>query len=123
MNYEEYQVTVYASGDKHWYQNGKYNRLDGPACEFASGTKFWYQNGDYHRLDGPAMERADGTKYWYQNGKLHRLNGPAREFTDGTKYWYIEGKRLSEQEFNDRNNSCEGKIVEVEGKKYKLIAI
>jgi hypothetical protein len=77
---QEYKVEVYNSGSRHWYQNDK-----------------------RHRLDGPAVEGADGYKAWYQNGKRHRLDGPAIEYAGGTKYWYIEGKELTEEEFNDRN--------------------
>jgi hypothetical protein len=41
----------------------------------------------------------------------------------GSKRWYIKGKPLSEQEFNALNNYCEGKTVEIYGKKYRLTAI
>jgi hypothetical protein len=33
----------------------------------------------------------------------------------GTKYWYIDGKELTESEFNNRNNTCAGKIVTIDG--------
>ena len=101
-DYEEYQVKVYNNGDKFWYRNGRYHRLDGPACEYV-----------------------DGTKYWYQNDRRHRLDGPACEYVYGDKRWYIEGKELTEPEFLKRTqpkipDPCEGKIVEIDGKKYKL---
>ena len=58
---------------------------------------------------------------------LHPEAGPpvnVVEWVNGTKDWYLNGKLLTEQEFNDemnnRNNSCEGKVVEIDGKKYKL---
>ena len=68
---------------------------------YESGRKAWYINGEYHREDGPAIERADGTKSWY-----------------------INGKELSQAEFNDRNKpkaTCAGKVVEIDGVKYKLV--
>ena len=40
--------------------------------------------------------------------------------TNGNKFWYLNGEELTEQEFNSRNSSCAGKIIEVDGKKYKL---
>ena len=87
----------------------------------ADGTKKWYLNGKLHREDGPAVEYADGDKYWYFNGNPHREDGPAREFANGNKYWYINGEELTEEEFNNRNKqSCNGKFVEIDGKKYKL---
>ena len=61
-----------------------------------------------------------GDKYWYLNGKLHREDGPAIEYSDGYKAWYIDGKRLTESAFNARNKPCSGKIVEIDGVKYKL---
>ena len=32
-------------GYKHWYQNGKLHRIDGPAAEYADGGKHWYAHG------------------------------------------------------------------------------
>jgi len=89
---------------------------------FPSGTKHWFLNGERHREDGPAIEYADGTKVWYLNGEKHREDGPAVEWADGDKHWFINGKQLSETEFNQRNksSSCDGKIVEIDGKSYKL---
>jgi hypothetical protein len=93
-----YKVDVYDNGDKRWYLNDKLHREDGPACEWANGTK-----------------------YWFLNDKLHREDGPAIEYADGSKEWYINGKKLSEEEFNNRNKTCNGKIVTIDGKQYKLI--
>ena len=115
-----YRVTVDDCGTKHWYLNSKRHREDGPAIEFAGGDKYWYLNNKRHREDGPAVEWADGTKYWYLNGKLHNKDGPAIEWANGAKEWYINDKRLTEAEFNARTKSCDGKVVEIDGKKYKL---
>ena len=91
----------------------------------ASKTICWYNDKDeFHRLDGPAIEFVDGTKQWCVEGKLHRLDGPAVEFADGTKAWYVNGEFMSEKEFNEYikpKPSCEGKIVEVDGVKYRLV--
>ena len=65
----------------------------------------------------------NGDKYWYLNDQRHREDGPAIEYADGRKYWYLNGKELSEAEFNARTKptaSCEGKVVEIDGVKYKL---
>ena len=124
-NYETYEVRVYPSGNKYWYQNGNHHRLDGPAIEYSNGDKEWWQMGKRHRLDGPACEWSDGDKAWYQNDMLHRLDGPAYEMVNGNKDWWIEGKQYSEQAFNQKiaqlnNSTCHGKVVEIEGKKYRL---
>jgi len=123
LHREDGPAIEYASGSKSWYVNDKRHREDGPAIECADGTKYWYVNDKRHRSDGPAVEGASGTKSWYVNGKLHREDGPAVEWADGSKSWYVNGKELTEEQFNNRNKhkpSCEGKIVEVDGVKYKL---
>jgi hypothetical protein len=117
-----YKVTVDSEGTTRWYLNGQYHREDGPAVEYASGDKFWYLKNKSHREGGPAVEWADGTKEWYLNGQCHREDGPAIECANGYKWWYINGQRLTEAQFNARTKqpSCEGKVVEIDGKKYKL---
>ena len=65
-----------------------------------------------------------GCKSWFLGGKLHREDGPAVEYSNGDKHWYINDKQLSQAEFNDRNKpkaSCAGKVVEIDGVKYKLV--
>ena len=119
-----YTVDVYDNGGEEWFLNGNRHREDGPAIEYADGSKRWYLNGKMHREDGPAIERADGYKAWYLNGKMHREDGPAIERAAGYKAWYLNGEQLSEAEFNARTKptaSCEGKVVEVDGVKYKLV--
>ena len=64
-----------------------------------------------------------GTKYWYQDDKFHRLDGPAIEYDNGIKYWYINGNELTEEQFNQRIKTCEGKVVEIDGKRYKLTEV
>jgi len=119
---QKYTVEVSDNGSVCWYKHGarQLHRLDGPAVEYADGDKRWYQNDKRHRIDGPAVEDADGTKWWYQNGQLHRTDGPAVEYANGAKYWYIEGKEFSEKEFLQQTSTCNGKVVEYEGKRYKL---
>ena len=125
MDYKAYEVRIYENGNKFWYLNNKRHREDGPAIEYANGDKHWYLNDQRHRTDGPAIEWTNGNKYWYLNGQLHREDGPAIEWTNGTKLWLLNGKELTEQEFlaQQSPSTCEGKIVEVDGKKYRLQAV
>jgi len=114
----------YADGYKAWWFDGKRHRLDGPAVEYANGYKAWWVEDKRHRLDGPAIECADGYKEWYVEGKLHRLDGPAVEWASGTKEWWVDDKLMTEKEFNEYikpKPTCEGKVVEVDGIKYKLV--
>ena len=89
-----------------------------------NGDRGWYLNGKVHREDGPAIERADGSRWWYLNGKVHREDGPAIEWASGTRKWYLNGTQLTEAEFNARQHpTCNGKVVEIDGKKYKLMEV
>jgi hypothetical protein len=120
-----YTVKVNDDGTKRWYHNDKLHRTDGPAVECADGTKYWYHNNKLHRADGPAIEFVDGTKYWYQNGKFHRTDGPAVEFANGGKLWFLEGIELTEAKWLKKVSPapCDDKVVEVDGKRYKLVAV
>jgi hypothetical protein len=116
----EYKVEVSEYSTRWYNSKDQLHREDGPAVECINGTKAYYINGKRHRVDGPAVEYADESKHYYINGKLHREDGPAIEWSNGDKYYYIDDKALTEEEFNNRDNSCIDKIVEIEGVKYKL---
>jgi len=114
-----------SNGYKEWWLDGKLHREDGPAIEHANGDTYWYLDGKLHREDGPALEDFEGHKEWCLNGNLHREDGPAIEYADGDKAWYLNGNCLSEAKFNANMNplSCEGKVVEIDGIKYKLTEV
>lgn len=99
----EYTVRVFINGDKEWYLNGSLSREDGPAIEYVSGSKFWYLNNELHRENGPAIETKNGVKYWFLNGNQYSKK----------KYWK-KVKKLQQSQ------SCKNKIVEIDGKKYRL---
>ena len=87
--------------------------------------KRWYLDGKCHREDGPAVEYTDGTKLWYLDGKLNRTDGPAVEYDDGTKEWYLNDVQYTEAEWRKQTQKvkspCLGKVVEIDGVKYKLV--
>ena len=62
----------------------------------------------------------DGSDEMKQN---KQMSGCTLESYDGHKWWYIDGKCYTEQEFKEKINNCEGKVVEIDGKKYKLTAV
>ena len=70
---------------------------------------------------------SNGNRYWYLNGKYHREDGPAVECSNGAKFWRLNGEELTEEEYNERMNpkpsSCNGKVVTIEGKQYKLTEV
>jgi hypothetical protein len=59
------------------------------------------------------------------DGKRHRTDGPAIEFATGVKQWYVDGKALTKAQWRKRvaKVRCEGKVVEVDGVQYKLVAV
>ena len=120
-----YNVTVDEQGTTRWYLDDKLHRENGPAVEYVDSSKKWFLDGKLHRENGPAIERVDGTKMWFLDGKRHRAAGPAIERADGTKEWFLNGVKLSGGEFLKRTKSttCEGKVVEVDGVKYRLTAV
>lgn len=117
-------------------------------CDIPGGTLRYYVSGrnkgsvifrNYddlnHRNDGgPAIiHKTSGTE-WLEHGKLHREDGPAHISASGTKFYYINGCHYSRIEFDKKmqnkkelaeakNDPCNGKIVDIDGKKYKLIYI
>ena len=93
---------------------------------FKDGARNWFQNNVLHREDGPAVELLDGKKVWYFEGNLHRFDGPAIEYPDGSKSWFLKGLKYSEEEFLQKtapHSSCDGKVVEIDGRKYKLTEV
>jgi hypothetical protein len=123
-----YHVEVDNDKTVRWFDkpNGQLHRVDGPAVEYVNGSKYWYLNGQLHRTDGPALEYASGSKHWYLHGQRHRIDGPAVEYAGGAKAWYLNNNEMTEQEFlaaTKTTTDCQGKLVEIDGKKYKLTAI
>jgi hypothetical protein len=65
----------------------------------------------------------NGDKEWYLNGDLHREDGPAIELANGDKEWYLNGIPLTEKEHQDQTQGCACKVIEIDGKKYKLVEV
>jgi hypothetical protein len=66
----------------------------------------------------------DGSQFWYKDGKHHREDGPAIIYSDGRQYWYLNGKEYSEEKWkNVTSKPCNGKVVEIDGVKYKLTLV
>ena len=137
-------IHYYSNGKiafESYYLNNKSHREDGPAIiyYYRDGKiefEHYYLNDQYHRENGPAhIHYYENGKIQYEeyylNDKLHREDGPAfiSYYEDGKiehESYYLNGERLSKEDFNNRNNkkdSCQGKIVEIDGRKYKLTPI
>ena len=127
-NKNVYQVTVYENyGRQEWRnEKGQYHRVDGPAIIDGDYQEWWVE-GKLHRVDGPAIIDGDRQE-WCKEGKRHRLDGPA--IIDGdVQEWWIDGVQYTKEQFDEKirqmkqSPSCEGKIVEIDGKKYRLSEI
>lgn len=46
------------------------NNITGIVIDFY-GNKVWYVDGKYHRLDGHAIEYSDGSKEWFIDNKRY----------------------------------------------------
>jgi len=132
----KYTVEVDLSKTIRWSKEGTniLHREDGPAVEYANGDKLWYQNGELHREDGPAVEYANGYKSWFINGKRHREDGPAIESPNSYKFWYYQDlyincntqedfERIIKEKFNHKTNLCTDKIINIDGKNFKLVPV
>lgn len=87
------RVSIDSNGDKVWWRNNKFHRIDGPAIIYSSGEQEWYLNGVRHREDGPAVIHPDGYQSWWFHGKRHREDGPAIILDDNRGYeWWLNGK-------------------------------
>lgn len=78
----------------YWTRDEANHRDDGPASIYADGEKQWWNNGRLHRENGPALIGPSGYIAWYQDDKLHRVGGPAVEHPDGTEEWWENGKHI-----------------------------
>ena len=67
----------------------------------------------------------DGNKLWHLNNNLHRVDGPAIEWADGSKEWYLNGVEYTEADWRKQTQKvkspCVGKVIEIDGVKYKLV--
>lgn len=126
MNYyTEQRIRTYKDGRVSYLnQDDNLHRIGGPAVIYSDGSFSYYVNGDLHREDGPAMFIfLSGFKGYYQHGVCHREDGPAKTWPTGDKEYWIKGTHISLQEFLAYRSSCNGKIVEIDGKKYKLTEV
>jgi len=115
MKTEKYELirTYYDNGQlyyEEYHLNGELHNINAPA------SKGWYKNGQL------------SYKVYRTNGKLHNTTGPAYIgwHKDGKlhiEYW-LNDAYLTKEQFENRKNDCiDGKVVEIEGKKYTLKAI
>jgi glucan-binding YG repeat protein len=68
--------------------------------------------------------RADnGNRFWLnEDGQMHCEHGPAVEWSNGSKWYYLNDQCLSRADWEKERfkKPCSGKVVEIDGVKYKL---
>lgn len=121
-----YTVTVFDDRTEWRNEDYKLHREGGlPAVEWFDGSAEYWVNGKCHRDGGlPSVDYVNGNREWWVNDQLHREGGlPAIEWICGRREWWVNGKQITEVEAKKlaiKPNSCDGKIVEIDGKKYQL---
>lgn len=65
---------------------------------------------------------------YYLNGKLHNEHVPAFKSWNNKgecleSVYYLNNVRMTKKEWERKVNSCNGKIVKIDGKKYKLTEV
>ena len=109
----KYIVTVDAKGTYWRNEAGKDHRLEGPAHEYKNGMVSFWVNGERHREEGPSRYTVDkdgritGECYFLHNRMMLKAE------------WEKEVAKLKAPAVDP----CLGKVVEVDGKKYRLSAV
>ena len=116
--YSLFNISYYKfnDGEKRWYLDGLYHKLDGPAVSCGEKQEYWqygerhrsggpaiyypgrhiayYVNDQLHRLDGPALIYPGNYEAYYVDGQLHRLDGPAIVYENGNEEYWRHGKHM-----------------------------
>ncbi len=98
----------------------KLGYVDYKPNQWKIGNKYYNDSGKYHREDGPAIIEPDGSQSWFKDGNRHRDDGPAIIWQDGTQSWWKDGREYTKEEFDKQTKTCDGKVIEIDGVKYKL---
>ena len=110
-------------------------------------TTFKIINGNLHEFDSNGKEihfkDSDGFEYWreydshenlihfkdsngYEEWYEYDSNGNKTHYKDSNGYerWYdSKGNSITKKQFDKLNSSCDGKIVTISGKKYRLTLV
>ena len=64
----------------------------------------------------------NGNRVWYnKDGEFHCEHGPSIQWADGRESYYLNDVPLTKEGWEKRlKNPCSGKLVEIDGVKYKL---
>jgi hypothetical protein len=117
---------------KHDFSKGSLFLYDsnGNIIYYENSTGFWVKREYNDNGNEIYYERSDG--YWEK--QEFDVNGKVIYFEDSEEYWYkrdydAKGNRIYFEDSNgyivDKRpkSSCNGKVIEIEGKKYKLTEV
>ena len=89
-------------------------------------TTFKIINGNLYEYDSNGNEihykNSNGYEYWYdydsKGNLIHYKN------SNRCETWYdSNGNKITKKEFDELKSGCDGKIIEVDGKKYRLTLV
>ncbi len=68
------------------------------------------------------VKYSDGLEIWYEYDEHGNMIHSKK--SNGNEYWFnANGNEITKEEFNLLHAPCAGKVIEVEGKKYRLTAV
>ena len=86
----------------------------------SNGFKSWREYDSHGDLTH--YKHSNGDERWYEydsHGKLIHFKS-----SNGDEIWYdSNGTEITKKQFDKLNQSCDGKIIEVDGKKYRLTLV
>ena len=89
-------------------------------------TTFKIIDGNLHEYDSNGKEIHCKSSDGYETWSEYDSNGNEIHFktSNGYESWYdSNGKKITKKQFDKLNSSCDGKIVTISGKKYRLTLI
>ena len=89
-------------------------------------TTFKIIEGNFYEYDSNGnlihYKNSNGYETWYEydsHGNLTHYRN-----SNGGEFWRdSNGKKITKKQFDKLNSSCDGKVVEIDGKKYQLTLI
>jgi YD repeat-containing protein len=111
-----YTLSIHENGELSIYNEN--DRL--VYTKLSNGIEIWYEYDENNNLIH--HKNSKGYECWREyneHGKMIHYND-----SDGDEEWFnAYGDKITEEEFDRIHAPCAGKVIEVEGKKYRLTAV
>jgi YD repeat-containing protein len=111
-----YKLSIHENGELSIYNENDYLVY----YNYPSGLEIWREYDEHGNLIH--TKYSNGVEVWYEYDK--HANCIHSKYSDGYEYWYnADGEYITKEEFDRIHAPCAGKVIEVEGKKYRLTAV